>query len=309
MILNDSSKILKVSSLSHFIHENTNERNQKRFFQFSQRKNALSSDKKGKNKFKSNKYISDNNKNNIDIINVFNLIINKYTTNETKEIPKINNNNNNNNFNQDNNLIKENNILNLDEEKDILIEHIQNNIENNIDNNNNNLMNENEFALNYLTPYRNSFIKLGNNLTTKLKMQNNNFTDSYILALGLNEQNNTKDKYQILQNFDIIKEEKEKENKIKKPKSLSKFITIHKQPKKLIKKKVFLSLEKSERKKYNNNISPKKNLLLINNYYHEPTYKNKNKNNNLKIIKLNIANYDKNFVKLNIEKRKKNKGV
>ena len=303
MISKESNKILKASLSSHFIYENINDRNQKRFSQFSKRKNALSLDKKGKNKFKFkyNKNISDKNINNtIDIINVFNLIINKYNINETKEKPKIKSNN----FNQDNNLIKENNILNLDEEKDILIEHYQNNsidYNNNIDNNSNDIMNKNEFALNYLTPYRKSFIKLGNNLTTKLKMQNDNFTDSYILALGLDEKNNAKDKYQILQNFDTIKEEKEKENKFKTSKSLSKYIIIHKKPKKLIRKKIYLSLEKSERKNCNN-ISPKKNLLLVNNYY-KSNYKYKN--SKLKIIKLNIENYDKNFVKINIEKKGK----
>ena len=191
----------------------------------------------------------------------------------------------------------------MDEEKDILIEHYQNNsidYNNNI-NYSNDITNKNEFALKYLTPYRKSFIKLGNNLTTKLKMQNDNFTDSYILALGLNEKNNTKDKYQILQNFDTIKEEKEKENKFKTSKSLSKYIIIHKKPKKLIRKKIYLSLEKSERKNCNN-ISPKKNLLLVNNYY-KSNYKYKN--SKLKIIKLNIENYDKNFVKINIEKKGK----
>ena len=303
MISNNANKILKPSSLSHFIYENANARNQKRFSQFSKRKNALSLDKKEKNKFKYNKFSPDKNiNNNIDIINVFNFIINKYTINETKEKQKIDNNNNNSNQdNNYNNLIRENNILNLDEEKDIIIDYYQNSID--ISNNNNDIMNKNEFALNYLTPHRKSFIKLGNNLTTKFKLQNNNFTDSYILALGLDKENNIKDKYHILQNFDTIKEEKEKENtKFKSSKSLSRYMIIHKRPKKLIKKKIYLSLEKKERKNYNN-ISPKKNLLLINNYNKE-NYKNKN--NKLKIIKLNIANYDKNFVKLNIEKKIKN---
>ena len=222
MISNDSNKKLKLSSSSHFIYESTNERNKKRFCQFSKRKSVLSLDNKFKenNKFNYKKYNSDKNKNSIDIINVFNLIINRYTEN-SREKPKIKNNN----FNQDENLIKEKNIINFNEEKDVLIENIQNN-QSYIDYNND-LMNKNEFALNYLTPYKKSFIKLGNNLTTKVKMQNNNFTDSYILALGLDEQNNIKDKYKILQNIDIIKEEKEKE----------KFITFYKKSKKLKRKK------------------------------------------------------------------------
>ena len=49
MISKESNKILKASLSSHFIYENINDRNQKRFSQFSKRKNALSLDKKGKN--------------------------------------------------------------------------------------------------------------------------------------------------------------------------------------------------------------------------------------------------------------------
>ena len=281
MISDDTNKKLKLSSSSHFIFESTNERNKKRFCQFSKRKSVLSLDNKFKenNKFNYKKYNSDKNKNSIDIINVFNLIINRYTE-KSREKPKIKNNN----FNQDDDvLLKEKNIINFNEEKDVLIENIQNN-QSYIDYNND-LMNKNEFALNYLTPYKKSFIKLGNNLTTKVKMQNNNFTDSYILALGLDEQNNIKDKYKILQNIDIIKEEKEKE----------KFITLNKRQKKLKRKKLDLSLEKKERNKNNIN-SPKKSLLLINNYY-KPNYDNKNRK--IKIIKLNIANYNKNYAKIN----------
>ena len=291
MISDNSNKKLKLSSSSHFIYESTNERNKKRFCQFSKRKSALSLDKKTKesNKFNYKKYNSDKNKNSIDIINVFNLIINRYTE-KSREKPKIKNNN----FNQDDDvLLKEKNNINFNEEKDVLIENIQNN-QSYIDYNND-LMNKNEFALNYLTPYKKSFIKLGNNLTTKVKMQNNNFTDSYILALGLDEQNNIKDKYKILQNIDIIKEEKEKE----------KFITLNKRQKKLKRKKLDLSLEKKERNKNNIN-SPKKSLLLINNYY-KPNYDNKNRK--IKIIKLNIANYNKNYAKINIERRRKNEEI
>ena len=290
MISDDSNKKLKLSSSSHFIYESTNERNKKRFCQFSKRKSVLSLDNKFKenNKFNYKKYNSDKNKNSIDIINVFNLIINRYTE-KSREKPKIKNNN----FNQDDVLLKEKNIINFNEEKDVLIENIQNN-QSYIDYNND-LMNKNEFALNYLTPYKKSFIKLGNNLTTKVKMQNNNFTDSYILALGLDEQKNIKDKYKILQNIDIIKEEKEKE----------KFITLNKRQKKLKRKKLNLSLEKKEQNKNNIN-SPKKSLLLINNYY-KPNYDNKNRK--IKIIKLNIANYNKNYAKINIERRRKNEEI
>ena len=70
-------------------------------------------------------------------------------------------------------------------------------------------MDDNEFALNFLTSKNKSFIQLGNNLITKVKMQNNDFTESYILALGLNEQNKPKEKYINFNNIEIIKEEKE----------------------------------------------------------------------------------------------------
>ena len=296
MISDSANKIMKLSS-SNCIFENSDERNKKRFSQFSKRKNALSLDKnitqKNKNKFKFSKKAQNETKNSIDIINVFNLIINKYN-NEPKENPKMINNSIN--KDNDNNLIQ--NIINLDEENDFLFEH------------DNNITNKNEFALRYLTSKNNnkSFIKLGNNLTTRVKMQNNDFTDSYILALGLNELNNKKDKYKIYQNFDAIKEEKEKENdininttKFKKAKSLSKFNTNNNKIKNVKKIKLNLSLEKNQQKNCRNN-SPKKSLLLINNYY-KP--KCENKKTKLKIIKLNIPNYDKNYAMINIERKRK----
>ena len=205
--------------------------------------------------------------------------------------------NNSINKDNDNNLIQ--NIINLDEENDFLFEH------------DNNITNKNEFALRYLTSKNNnkSFIKLGNNLKTRVKMQNNDFTDSYILALGLNELNNKKDKYKFYQNFEAIKEEKEKENdininttKFKKAKFLSKFNTNNNKIKNVKKIKLNLSLEKNQQKNCRNN-SPKKSLLLINNYY-KP--KCENKKTKLKIIKLNIPNYDKNYAMINIERKRKN---
>ena len=297
MISDSANKIMKLSSSSNCIFENSDERNKKRFSQFSKRKNALSLDKnitqKNKNKFKFSKKAQNETKNSIDIINVFNLIINKYN-NEPKENPKMINNSIN--KDNDNNLIK--NIINLDEENDLLFEY------------DNNITNKNEFALRYLTSKNNnkSFIKLGNNLTTRVKMQNNDFTDSYILALGLNESNNKKDKYKIYQNFDAIKEEKEKENdininttKFKKAKSLSKFNTNNNKIKNVKKIKLNLSLEKNQQKNCRNN-SPKKSLLLINYYYKQ---KCENKKTKLKIIKLNIPNYDKNYAMINIERKRK----
>ena len=298
MISDSANKIMKLSSSSNCIFENSDERNKKRFSQYSKRKNALSLDKnitqKNKSKFKFNKKAQKENKNSIDIINVFNLIINKYN-NEPKENPKMINNSIN--KDNDNNLIQ--NIINLDEENDFLFEH------------DNNITNKNEFALRYLTSKNNnkSFIKLGNNLKTRVKMQNNDFTDSYILALGLNELNNKKDKYKFYQNFEAIKEEKEKENdininttKFKKAKFLSKFNTNNNKIKNVKKIKLNLSLEKNQQKNCRNN-SPKKSLLLINNYYKQ---KCENKKTKLKIIKLNIPNYDKNYAMINIERKRKN---
>ena len=298
MISDSANKIMKLSSSSNCIFENSDERNKKRFSQFSKRKNALSLDKnitqKNKNKFKFSKKAQKETKNSIDIINVFNLIINKYN-NEPKENPKMINNSIN--KDNDNNLIQ--NIINLDEENDLLFEY------------DNNITNKNEFALRYLTSKNNnkSFIKLGNNLTTRVKMQNNDFTDSYILALGLNELNNKKDKYKFYQNFEAIKEEKEKENdininttKFKKAKFLSKFNTNNNKIKNVKKIKLNLSLEKNQQKNCRNN-SLKKSLLLINNYYKQ---KCENKKTKLKIIKLNIPNYDKNYAMINIERKRKN---
>ena len=298
MISDSANKIMKLSSSSNCIFENSDERNKKRFSQYSKRKNALSLDKnitqKNKSKFKFNKKAQNETKNSIDIINVFNLIINKYN-NEPKENPKMINNSIN--KDNDNNLIQ--NIINLDEENDFLFEH------------DNNITNKNEFALRYLTSKNNnkSFIKLGNNLKTRVKMQNNDFTDSYILALGLNELNNKKDKYKFYQNFEAIKEEKEKENdininttKFKKAKFLSKFNTNNNKIKNVKKIKLNLSLEKNQQKNCRNN-SPKKSLLLINNYYKQ---KCENKKTKLKIIKLNIPNYDKNYAMINIERKRKN---
>ena len=298
MISDSANKIMKLSSSSNCIFENSDERNKKRFSQFSKRKNALSLDKnitqKNKNKFKFSKKAQNETKNSIDIINVFNLIINKYN-NEPKENPKMINNSIN--KDNDNNLIK--NIINLDEENDLLFEY------------DNNITNKNEFALRYLTSKNNnkSFIKLGNNLKTRVKMQNNDFTDSYILALGLNELNNKKDKYKFYQNFEAIKEEKEKENdininttKFKKAKFLSKFNTNNNKIKNVKKIKLNLSLEKNQQKNCRNN-SLKKSLLLINNYYKQ---KCENKKTKLKIIKLNIPNYDKNYAMINIERKRKN---
>ena len=298
MISDNANKIMKLSSSSNCIFENSDERNKKRFSQYSKRKNALSLDKnitqKNKSKFKFNKKAQNETKNSIDIINVFNLIINKYN-NEPKENPKMINNSIN--KDNDNNLIQ--NIINLDEENDFLFEH------------DNNITNKNEFALRYLTSKNNnkSFIKLGNNLTTRVKMQNNDFTDSYILALGLNELNNKKDNYKFYQNFEAIKEEKEKENdininttKFKKAKFLSKFNTNNNKIKNVKKIKLNLSLEKNQQKNCRNN-SPKKSLLLINYYYKQ---KCENKKTKLKIIKLNIPNYDKNYAMINIERKRKN---
>lgn len=73
-----------------------------------------------------------------------------------------------------------------------------------------------EFKLKYLSSSLDSFIKLDNHLITRVKQQNNCFTESYSQALELNYDDNfTKNGKNIFQkNYlvtEIIKEEKEKE--------------------------------------------------------------------------------------------------
>ena len=212
MLSEETQNILKLSSSSSFIFENSDERNLKRFSQFSKRKNALSSGKNLKTKSITSNYKNDKKKNRVDIINVFNLIINKFSDKRQEIISKDNNLNNNNTHN-----LQENNNKNLNEEKNTV-----NNVNNIItkeDNNNFHLnidsVNKNEFALKYLTSSHKSFIKLDNNLKRKIKLQNNDFTDSYILALGLNEENNSKKNLINLNNIETIKEEKENDIDIK----------------------------------------------------------------------------------------------
>ena len=82
MTFEESQKILKISSSYEFLFEKGNERNKRRYSQFSKIKKTLSQNirKKEKNNIiKSNNKIGKNQeKKNVDIINVFNLIINKY---------------------------------------------------------------------------------------------------------------------------------------------------------------------------------------------------------------------------------------
>ena len=187
-----------------------------------------------------------------DVINIFNLIINSYNneiniekkiienfdnininllpdTSKTKNnnnINKINNRppndnndtlsnqikniqnitiNNNTNINNTNEINKEINISNLEEkEKENLTHNIHKLNENN------------EFALKFLTSTNDSFIQLGNNLSTKLKIQKNYFTESYTQALGCDLENyydnsNKISNNKIFENIETIKEEKEAE--------------------------------------------------------------------------------------------------
>ena len=321
MLSEETQNILKLSSSSSFIFENSDERNLKRFSQFSKRKNALSSGKNLKTKSITSNYKNDKKKNRVDIINVFNLIINKFSDKRQEIISKDNNLNNNNTHN-----LQENNNKNLNEEKNTV-----NNVNNIItkeDNNNFHLnidsVNKNEFALKYLTSSHKSFIKLDNNLKRKIKLQNNDFTDSYILALGLNEENNSKKNLINLNNIETIKEEKENDIDIKiislnkkiKTKNKKLYITdiINKKNKNQNQINKAKSLPKSKSIKYlkkqklnlpldkNNILNNNKeiNSLLLSNtdmkFY-------ENKKRKQKIIKLNISNYDKDFASKNIERR------
>ena len=166
-------------------------------------------------------------------------------------------------------------------------------------------MDDNEFALNFLTSKNKSFIQLGNNLITKVKMQNNDFTESYILALGLNEQNKPKEKYINFNNIEIIKEEKENDfdkkeinrekiNIIKIGKSSKNFNYTNKYITKI--KKIKMNRMNSSFEKNKKIINNRNNLLLT---------ENQNRHRKPKIIKLNLNNYNKNYVKINIEPKNK----
>ena len=335
MITKESFKNINLSS---FIYEKSDERNIKRFSQFSKRKKALSSnkDKNGKEDIIKNNNITKKKKKNIDMINIYNFVINRNNNDFIIKKNGFQNSifNNNSSINElkridghKNIYNKENNVSKgkeLNQERDNLYFEGRKgsilNQKNNIQNKGEVIVredsyNKNEFALNFLSSTNNAFVKLGNNLKTKVKLQNNYFTESYILALDLNEQIYQGNKYQYLGNFDIIKEEKEKdeeimENRLKKVKSLSK-LTCKYQSKygKIIKKKLNLFLDS------NNNININK--------LHTSFVKDSNKNNLLlfdidkkindykmrrqKTIKLNIPNYDQFFAIKNIERRNKDK--
>ena len=328
MTSKDFNEFLKLSSSKSYIYENLDQRNQKRVSQFSKRKKALSPDSnmirtndKTKNKNKNKK-----NKNSKEIINIFNLIIkifcliiwmlfefilwfNKYNNEldinekalknkDNDQKPEINESNRIIDNLKDINIIKNNNLKNSNNKN---ISNFQKESNNIFDYH----LNQNEFSQKYLSSLNsgNSFIKLGNNLKTKIKIQNNEFTESYILALGLDEQNYNKYKYQNLENINIIKEEKENnedlnEKILKKAKFLNKF-----KFNKVKKKKINLFKDKNIIKINNNNNNINKNSLLLNTV--NEFYKSKNKKQ--KIIKLKIDNYDHNFAIMNIERRNKSK--
>ena len=119
---------------------------------------------------------------------------------------KINETNINSNINQENKS-----IINVD-----IIDNFDENF--NDENKENDYLDSNEFAIKYLSSSLKSFIKLDNHLVSKVKFQNNCFTDSYSQALELHYENNfTNNNYfkSLLSKSylvtEIIKEEKEKE--------------------------------------------------------------------------------------------------
>ena len=317
MTFEESQKILQISSSYEFLFEkgNENERNKRRYSQFSKIKKSLSQNilKKEKNNIiKSNNKIGKNQeKKNVDIINVFNLIINKYNNeyntkkNEVINVITKNKNNQSKELKIKNKNITNNKLLTQDN-----INSITPQIKNNIPNFNEfNFMDDNEFALNFLTSKNKSFIQLGNNLITKVKMQNNDFTESYILALGLNDQNKPKEKYINFNNIEIIKEEKENDfdkkeinrekiNIIKSGNSSKNFNYTN---------KYITKIKKIKRNRMN--LSFEKNKKIINNRNNLLLTENRNSYRKPKIIKLNLSNYDKNYMKMNIEPKNKTKNI
>lgn len=327
MLTDQTYKILNLSQSHKFLYENNDDRNIKRISQFYKRKKALSPDinliKNGENNIIKNKGKIKKNRNSVEIINIFNFIINKYD-----EEFNINQNKTKNKDIKENSKTNELKSLYIDLDKDIDV--IKNGSNKKIiydtsklDEENNEIIlndfinvqnkdsfNKNEFALKYLSSSIKSFVKLGNNLKTKAKIKNNEFTESYILALGLCDQNCQKNNYQYFGNIDIIKEEKENDEELmekglKKTKSFPEYNfnkKINSKYKKVKKKKINLFLDKNIKNNNNINLNKNKNCLFLkafNSFY-------KMKNIKQKIIKLNIPNYDKNFAIMNIEKRKIN---
>ena len=327
MLTDQTYKILNLSQSHKFLYENNGDRNIKRISQFYKRKKALSPDinliKTEENNIIKNKGKIKKNRNSVEIINVFNFIINKYD-----EEFNINQNKTKNKDIKENSKTNELKSLYIDLDKDIDV--IKNGSNKKIiydtsklDEENNEIIlndfinvqnkdsfNKNEFALKYLSSSIKSFVKLGNNLKTKAKIKNNEFTESYILALGLCDQNCQKNNYQYFGNIDVIKEEKENDEELmekglKKTKSFPEYNfnkKINSKYKKVKKKKINLFLDKNIKNNNNINLNKNKNCLFLkafNSFY-------KMKNIKQKIIKLNIPNYDKNFAIMNIEKRKIN---
>ena len=319
MTFEESQKILQISSSYEFLFEKGNERNKRRYSQFSKIKKSLSQNirKKEKNNIiKSNNKIGKNQeKKNVDIINVFNLIINKYNNeyntkkNEVINVITKNKNNQSKELKIKNKNITNNKLLTQDN-----INSITPQIKNNIPNFNEfNFMDDNEFALNFLTSKNKSFIQLGNNLITKVKMQNNDFTESYILALGLNEQNKPKEKYINFNNIEIIKEEKENDfDKKEINKKKINIIKIWNSPKNFnYTNKYIAKIKKIKRNRMN--LSFEKNKKIVGGRNNLLLIENRNSYRKPKIIKLNLTNYDKNYMKMDIEPKNKtiniNKGT
>ena len=327
MLTDQTYKILNFSQSQKFLYENNDDRNIKRISQFYKRKKALSPDinliKTEENNIIKNKGKNKKNRNSVEIINIFNFIINKYD-----EEFNINQNKTKNKDIKENSKTNELKSLYIDLDKDIDV--IKNGSNKKIiydtsklDEENNEIIlndfinvqnkdsfNKNEFALKNLSSSIKSFVKLGNNLKTKAKIKNNEFTESYILALGLCDQNCQKNNYQYFGNIDVIKEEKENDEELmekglKKTKSFPEYNfnkKINSKYKKVKKKKINLFLDKNIKNNNNINLNKNKNCLFLkafNSFY-------KMKNIKQKIIKLNIPNYDKNFAIMNIEKRKIN---
>ena len=327
MLTDQTYKILNLSQSHKFLYENNDDRNIKRISQFYKRKKALSPDinliKTEENNIIKNKGKIKKNRNSVEIINIFNFIINKYDEEfninqyETKNKDIKENSKTNKLKSLYIDLDKDIDVIKNGSNKKIIYDTSKLDEENNeiilndfINVQNKDSFNKNEFALKYLSSSIKSFVKLGNNLKTKAKIKNNEFTESYILALGLCDQNCQKNNYQYFGNIDVIKEEKENdeelmEKELKKTKSLPNYNLnkkINSKYKKVKKKKINLFLDKNIKNNNNINLNKNKNCLFLkafNSFY-------KMKNIKQKIIKLNIPNYDKNFAIMNIEKRKIN---
>ena len=286
----------------------------------------ISSSAKNENSSKISNILNENNNNNSSTNNSNN---NSCTLKDSKEkeinistlenaseeelIPNLNNENNNINDEEDDDNNLRNKINNLyDYDND---DSISRNINTN-NNQNSKIKEENQFALKYLSSSSESFVQLDNNLVTRVKYQNNHFTESYFQALF--PQLSLDDNHKIIKDknynvSEIIKEEKEIETplRIKKDENLD-FAQKNKQKKyndyyiKRNCKKNFDTENKTIHESFNENLNSFISFNSTQNLSMSAVILNNKKNNNTNTENKLIDSYKKKYSNENI-KNKNNK--